>query len=294
MIYRAQDSIGNPGGTSRLGVATSIDGVHFIRNRQPIFFPANDTMKKYEWEGGCEDPRIIIDSSGSYLMTYTAYDGKIARLAIARSKDLLHWTKLGLAFGAAEKGKYRNTWSKSGSIVCKLVGVDFIAQKIDHKYWMYWGDDSLKVANSIDLINWNPLKNKNGKYVIIAAPRKGRFDSRLCEPGPPAILTKRGILLLYNGMNLDKSGDLDLAPGTYSGGQVFMDKNNPTRVLERLDAPFIKPDKPFEITGQVSRVCFIEGLVAINKTWLLYYGTADSKIAVAIADKDDILEKTSF
>ena len=294
LIYRAQDSIGKPGGTSRLGVATSIDGVHFIRNRQPIFFPANDTMKKYEWEGGCEDPRIIIDSSGSYLMTYTAYDGKIARLAIARSKDLLHWTKLGLAFGAAEKGKYRNTWSKSGSIVCKLVGVDFIAQKIDHKYWMYWGDDSLKVANSIDLINWNPLKNKNGKYVIIAAPRKGRFDSRLCEPGPPAILTKRGILLLYNGMNLDKSGDLDLAPGTYSGGQVFMDKNNPTRVLERLDAPFIKPDKPFEITGQVSRVCFIEGLVAINKTWLLYYGTADSKIAVAIADKDDILEKTSF
>lgn len=112
---------------------------------------------------------------------------------------------------------------------------------------MYWGDDSLKVANSIDLINWNPLKNENGKYVIIAAPRKGRFDSRLCEPGPPAILTKRGILLLYNGMNLDKSGDLDLAPGTYSGGQVYMDKNNPTRVLERLDVPFIKPDHPMKL-----------------------------------------------
>lgn len=287
LIYRAQDSVGKPGGTSRLGVATSVDGIHFVTNKQPVFFPANDTMKKYEWEGGCEDPRIITDSSGSYLMTYTAYDGKIARLAVARSKDLLHWTKLGLAFGAAENGKYRNTWSKSGSIVCKLVGSDFIAQKIDHKYWMYWGDDSLKVATSTDLINWVPVRNKNGTYVIIAAPRKGRFDSRLCEPGPPAILTKRGILLLYNGMNLDKSGDMGLAPGTYSGGQVFMDKNNPERVLERLDAPFIKPDKPYEITGQVSRVCFIEGLVAINKTWLLYYGTADSKIAVAIADKDD-------
>lgn len=287
LIYRAQDSVGKPGGTSRLGMATSIDGIHFVTSRQPVFFPANDTMKKYEWEGGCEDPRIITDSSGSYLMTYTAYDGKIARLAIARSKDLFHWTKLGLAFGAAENGKYRNTWSKSGSIICKLVGSDFIAQKIDHKYWMYWGDDSLKVATSSDLINWVPVRNEKGTYVIIAGPRKGRFDSRLCEPGPPAILTKRGILLLYNGMNLDKSGDPGLAPGTYSGGQVFMDKNNPERVLERLDAPFIKPEKPYEIMGQVSRVCFIEGLVAINKTWLLYYGTADSKIAVAIAEKDD-------
>ena len=99
-------------------------------------------------------------------------------------------------------------------------------------------------------------------------------------------------------MNLDKSGDPGLAPGTYSGGQIFIDKNNPAKILARLDAPFIKPDKPYEITGQVSRVCFIEGLVSINKTWLLYYGTADSKIAVAIAvaiaDKDDILAKTSF
>jgi predicted GH43/DUF377 family glycosyl hydrolase len=47
-----------------------------------------------------------------------------------------------------------------------------------------------------------------------------------------------------------------------------------------MDTCFIKPDKPYEITGQVNRVCFVEGLVHFNNKWLLYYGTADSKIAM--------------
>jgi predicted GH43/DUF377 family glycosyl hydrolase len=41
------------------------------------------------------------------------------------------------------------------------------------------------------------------------------------------------------------------------------------------------PDQPFEITGQVNNVCFVEGLAFFKDKWLLYYGTADSKIAVA-------------
>jgi len=55
--------------------------------------------------------------------------------------------------------------------------------------------------------------------------------------------------------------------------------------LQRMDTCFIKPDKPYEVTGQVNRVCFVEGLVHFNNKWLLYYGTADSKIAIAIFQK---------
>jgi len=50
-------------------------------------------------------------------MTYTAFDGTLARLMVASSLDLLHWTKHGPAFGQAYNGKYLNKWSKSGSIV---------------------------------------------------------------------------------------------------------------------------------------------------------------------------------
>jgi beta-1,2-mannosidase len=63
---------------------------------------------------------------------------------------------------------------------------------------------------------------------------------------------------------------------------VLLDKNDPTKILKRMDTYFIKPDKPYETTGQVNRVCFVEGLAQFNNKWFLYYGTADSKIAVAV------------
>ena len=92
LIYRAQDNQM----TSRLGLAISEDGLHFKKEAKPIFFPDNDSMNGYEWKGGVEDPRVIECPDGSYFMTYTSYDGKIARLCFATSTDLRHWTKQGL------------------------------------------------------------------------------------------------------------------------------------------------------------------------------------------------------
>lgn len=283
MIYRAQDKIGKPGGTSRLGLATSTDGIHFRRRPLPVFYPSPDSMKRYEWQGGCEDPRIVQDSTGVYWMTYTAYDGKLARLAIAHSHDLIHWSKDGLAFGLASGGKYRDQWSKSGAIISRLTVDKLIAAKIQGHYWMYWGDDSLKLATSDDLKHWEPLL-RNGKFLAVASPRRGMFDSRLCESGPPPRITPKGIVLVYNGMNLDprKGGDPSLAEGTYSGGQLLIDSFNPWKVIDRLGQPFIKPDHSYETKGQVNQVCFLEGLAHFKGSEFLYYGTADSRIAVAV------------
>jgi predicted GH43/DUF377 family glycosyl hydrolase len=36
--------------------------------------------------------------------------------------------------------------------------------------------------------------------------------------------------------------------------------------------------------GQVNQVCFIEGMIPLNGKWFLYYGTADSKIGVAVKE----------
>jgi predicted GH43/DUF377 family glycosyl hydrolase len=296
MLYRAEDSIGKYAGSSRIGLAESNDGLHFTRHAQPVLYPARDEQEKYEWEGGCEDPRVVQDSSGTYYMTYTAYDGHTARLMVATSKNLLQWTKHGPAFAKAFNGKYLNTWSKSGSIVSTYNNGSIIATKINGKYWMYWGDVNIWAATSDDLINWTPVLYASGKkpviplrhyakdipeIKIVIGPRAKKFDSDIVEPGPPAMLTDKGIVLLYNGRNIPAIGDSSLPEGTYSASQVLLNKNEPTQVLQRMDTSFIKPDKPYEITGQVNRVCFIEALVHFNNKWLLYYGTADSKIAVA-------------
>jgi predicted GH43/DUF377 family glycosyl hydrolase len=100
------------------------------------------------------------------------------------------------------------------------------------------------------------------------------------------LITEKGILLIYNGMNLDSGGDPRLAPGAYCGGQALFDLADPSKLIDRLELNFIKPDRPYELTGQVNQVCFLEGLAFFNDKWFLYYGTADSKIAVAVSGSD--------
>ena len=296
MLYRAQDKTGKPAGTSRIGLAVSTDGIHFTRHAEPVLYPDNDAYKQYEWEGGCEDPRVVQDDKGTFYMTYTAFDGQIARLMLATSTDLLHWKKQGPVFANAMNGKYIDLWSKSGSIVSVYDQGKIVATKINGKYWMYWGDIFIWSATSDDLIHWTPVEMKTGEKAtdslkswalkmpnlkIIIPTRNKKFDSDLVESGPPAMLTDKGILLIYNSKNLREIGDTTLPQGIYTASQVLLDKNDPTHILKRMDHYFIRPDKAYEITGQVDQVCFLEGLAHFNKQWFLYYGTADSKIAVA-------------
>jgi predicted GH43/DUF377 family glycosyl hydrolase len=299
LLYRAEDSIGKYNGTSRIGLAYSLDGYQFQKNPEPVLIPDNDAFKKYEWEGGVEDPRLVEDEEGIYYMNYTAYDGDKARLFVASSTDLRSWEKHGSVFQNAEGGDFVDMWSKAGAVVCREKNGRMIAEKIDGKYWMYWGESNIYMATSDNLIDWQPIletepekmvldtmRNYNTAFHIVFSTRKGMFDSELVEPGPPAVITDQGILLIYNSKNSPDFGDKNLADGTYAAGQIIFDKENPAKVIHRTDEWFISPDQPFEITGQVDNVCFVEGLAKFNNKWFLYYGTADSKIAVAESDSE--------
>jgi predicted GH43/DUF377 family glycosyl hydrolase len=66
--------------------------------------------------------------------------------------------------------------------------------------------------------------------------------------------------------------------------QVLYDKDNPLLPIARAEDAFIRPEEDYEISGQVNKVTFIEGMVKFKGKWFLYYGTADSFIAVAVAD----------
>lgn len=295
LFYRAQDSLG----TSRIGMAISEDGLRFKKSPAPVFYPEEDSMKVYEWNyrkvenqkidpescyfcyfDGVEDPRIVESETGQYIMTYTSYNGKTARLSIASSKDLVNWTKHGLVM---KEEKYHDTWSKAGAIVSEQIGNRIVAKKINGKYWMYFGDTNLFMATSEDLINWEVAENEeSGKRISVLHPRMGYFDSRLVEPGPYALLKDEGIVLIYNSSNAANFNDPELPKFTYAAGQALYDKEKPYKLLDRMDTDFIRPDKDYERIGEVNEVCFVEGLVFFKDRWFLYYGTADSKIAVAV------------
>jgi predicted GH43/DUF377 family glycosyl hydrolase len=147
--------------------------------------------------------------------------------------------------------------------------------------------------------------------------RAGHFDSGFPEVGPPPLLTKKGIVLIYNGKNsmagdltaknsqvadgsaattpvdgkdtppggADFAGDPMIRPGAYSVGEALFSSSDPGKLLARTDHPILSPVWPYERNGQYAfGTTFAEGLLAYQGTWLLYYGAADSVVGVARAE----------
>lgn len=289
VLFRAED---NPkaklgGRTSRIGLAESTDGIHFKKYPHPVLFPAKDGFEKWDSPGGCEDPRVVKTKEGIYVMAYTSWNYNTPRLSIAFSKDLIKWNKKGLAFSKAYNGKFRDMATKSGSILTKKEGNEFVAAKINGKYWMYWGEAGVNLAWSDNLIDWYPELDQNGNLKYLITGRKGMFDSNLTECGPPAIITNEGITLIYNGKNHDdpNMASKDLPTGTYSVGYVVFDLKDLHTVKKRSEKPFLQPGLPHEVTGQYKAgTTFAEGLVFFKNQWFLYYGTADSFVGLAVSE----------
>jgi predicted GH43/DUF377 family glycosyl hydrolase len=287
LLYRAEDVTGETkigGHTSRLGLAESADGLRFTRRSTPVLYPDKDAQARYEWPGGVEDPRLVEAEDGRYVLTYTQWNRQVPRLAVATSLDLVRWTKHGPALDAAG-GKYRDLESKSGAILCRVEGSRLVATRVNGKYWMYFNVPDILMATSDDLVHWTPLEDAAGRPVKILSPRPGYFDSWLVEAGPPAVLTDHGVVLLYNAGNSGTYGDPSLPARVYTAGQALFDARNPVKLLARADAPFIRPTEAYERSGQYAfGTTFVEGLVPFQGRWYLYYGTADSRVGVAVWD----------
>ncbi len=262
LLFRAQDRHR----TSRIGYAESDDGLHFTVRPDPVLAPE----APYEKNGGVEDPRVV-EIHGLYYLTYTGYDTHAAQLCLATSKDLIHWERKGVIM-PAYRGTWNTQWTKSGAI---------IPEQINGRWWMYYlgtrtdsdgkARDYMGLAVSDDLLHWRDATDQP-----VLPRRPGAFDSRVMEPGPAPFLTKAGIFLLYNGANDNL---------VYGPGWVLFDRNDPRRVIARADGPFVAPTLPWERSGTVPNVIFLEGVIRelddpeTNSLKLTgYYGAADKYI----------------
>jgi predicted GH43/DUF377 family glycosyl hydrolase len=286
VLYRAEDDSGAMeigGHTSRLGLAESADGITFTRLPAPVFYPEKDAQQSREWPGGVEDPRLVQAADGTYVLTYTQWNRVTYSVGIATSPDLMHWTKRGPAFG--ETGKYGSLKYKSAGIVTRIYQNRLIAARIHDVYWMYWGEGAIHLATSPDLIHWTPVEDQAGQPTEVLQPRPQHFDSSFPEVGPPPVLTKAGIVVLYNGKNaIGADTDRALGPNAYAAGEALFDADDPEHLLTQTESPVLQPEAPYEKTGQYAAgTTFAEGLVLFHKKWFLFYGCADSFVAYATA-----------
>src|SRR4029453_7178782 len=112
------------------------------------------------------------------------------------------------------------------------------------------------------------------------------WDATRIGMGPPPIETPAGWLVVYHGVKQM------VATSIYRVGLVLLDLNDPTKVLRRTSSWVLGPDAPYERTGDVPNVVFPTGMVHDEESdeLRLYYGAADSTIAVATASYSQVLD----
>ena len=269
MVYRAEDVL--PADirednlyTSRLGLARSVDGLHFERVREDPILDTEGPWAEYKTRG-VEDPRVTRMDDGRFLMTYTAFSGRsladfdgTVKLFLAESDDLHSWHEHGPIF---------SFWAKSGGI---------LSERVAGRYWMYYGEGDIWLASSLDGITWEPQP----------APALVRFPGTAengIEVGAPPFLTSDGIVLIYNRIS---GGELM----HYEPGVAVFDRDDPARLLWRSPDPLLRGEIPEEFNirliqnmGKDIYTLFAMGTARMNGQFFLYYGRADESVCAATA-----------
>ena len=270
----------------------------------PILFPQFD----YEQQG-IEDPRIVkIDDL--YYLTYTANDGINAMGALATSKDLINWDKLGIivpqftyeefAHLAESKGELNNKYHRfNGKLIehnnhdRKILLWDknlvFFPRRIGGKLHFLHRikpDIQIVAVNDLSELNvcfWQNYFLKFNDYIVITP--KLEHEVSYVGGGCPPIETEMGWLVIYHGVHDTVDGYV------YCACATLLDLENPAKEIARLPYPLFIPEYKWELEGIVNNICFPTGAVVDNDTLYIYYGAADEHIACASTSLSKLLSE---
>ncbi|HNX28070.1 MAG TPA: glycosidase [Syntrophomonadaceae bacterium] len=257
-------------GLSHLTKAVSEDGIaNWQIDTTPTMEADPDNHPEERW--GLEDPRITwLAELNKWAVTYVAYSSDGPLVAIALTDDFVHFERLGPARPAEDKDAAlfpRRIKGKWGLLHRPMVAQYAPAAHI----WLSYSDD---------LIHWDERR------VVLICRRGGWWDNSRIGLAAPPIETAEGWLMLYHGVRKTASGSI------YRLGLALLDLDDPSRVLRRSDEWIFGPEKSYERIGDVADVVFPCGWVLDDQTGLvkMYYGGADSCIALATAALSDLLK----
>ncbi len=258
-------------GISSLFVARSRNGISDWRfDEEPLLAPHPDHREEV-W--GCEDPRLTwLPERQEWAICYTAYSNRGPLVSLAMTKDFRSVTRLGPVMPPEDKD------------------AALLPHRLDGRWAMIHRPSPLRggahmwISFSPDLRHW-------GDHELLLEAREGAWwDARKIGLGPPAELTEAGWLVMYHGAHTTASGPI------YRVGLALLDRDNPTIALRRSDEWVLAPSASYERVGDVSRVVFPNGWIFDHDRdeLRLYYGAADSVIAMATARLSTVLEQVNM
>jgi len=304
------DRRGDPCGVERLGVALE---------------PEEDFEKNPETGGGCEDPRVTyVEPLGAYLMTYTAFGPQGPRIALAVSRDLMRWERLGpVRFGETAPVNFNNISNKDAVLFPTLIpdpdGVPSLG--LIHRplfpgsqpHELIADLERKRQANQTDETPSTRSPRLHHESLWISYCQRPTTPEDLCDlhahhrlmspraswerikvgAGAPPLMTRHGWLVIYHGV----SGQLDDSRRRlrYSAGALVLDRRHPDEIAYRSRRPTLSPDKN-EREGVVPNVVFPTGIdqrtdIGRPDRVDVYYGMADDRIGVASLTIPARLEK---
>ncbi|NPV70529.1 MAG: glycosidase [Firmicutes bacterium] len=261
LLVRVEDLRGN----SHLTAARSRDGKTDWRiDPRPTFYPDPDYHEEH-W--GTEDPRAVwVRELGEYAITYTSFSRGGPVVSLATTRDFVNFKRFGALLPPEDK---------DASLFPRRIGGLFA---LIHRP-IIRGEAHIWIAMSPDLEFW-------GRHQVLIPVRPGCWDNNRVGLGPPPIETPEGWLVIYHGVRATAAGLL------YRVGLALLDLDEPWRVLRRSDEWVFSPQEVYEQRGDVPGVTFPTGVTLNEKTreLYMYYGAADSSVALAVANIDDLVE----
>ncbi len=276
MLYRAIAEYENY--ISRIGYASSTDGVSFDRYNKPVMVPEED-YEKY----GIEDPRLIEIDHQIYLSYVVLSDyvreSPEAFTALATTSDFRSYIRLGIITGKGSDNKDVVLFPERVNGILLNVSKNKTSYLFLHRPTRWVGPKFGVDRPSIWLGEGNAL-TKLEKHTLLMKPEQDWEELKI-GAGPPPIKTRAGWLLLYHGKD---------SKGVYRTGAAILDSNDPSKVLGRTKRPILEPKEPFEKNGDVNNVVFPTGICVLDDTLFVYYGAADKFCCLATTELNPLLD----
>jgi predicted GH43/DUF377 family glycosyl hydrolase len=284
------DKDGKPSGVERLGVVLEPD----------------EAWEQNPVTAGVEDPRItFIAGLPAYVMTYTAYGPLGPRIALAVSRDLVNWQRLGPASFAYQpslktdmnlypnkdalffpepvpdpEGRpafamlHRPMWNLSPD--SSQVGLPLPAGVTDPRQSIWV---SYVAADSV-LADIRALTRLD-QHRQVAQPQQP-WEATKIGGGTPPIRIPEGWLIIHHGVTKGEAPPGGRVPVRYVAGAMVLDPQDVTRVVSRSKVPLLEPETKEESQGIVDNVIFPTAIdVREGGEADVYYGMADFRIGAA-------------
>lgn len=256
-------------GFSHLTKAVSDFGiVNWIIGSLPTFSGDPDNYPEEAW--GVEDPRITwIEEISKFAVTYTAYSPAGPSVSLALTTDFVEFERMGSILPAEDKDAALFPRRINGKWI--LIHRPLTA--------MHGPGANICCSYSYDMKNWTDTK------VLIPSRAGAWWDANKVGLSAPPLETPDGWLVLYHGCRQTAAGSI------YRLGLVLLDLEDPGIILNRSDEWIFGPLNDYETRGDVGGAVFPCGWIHDEKTGIIkmYYGAADSCIALATANLKDLM-----